>query len=73
MTTLVFTYDLRKEETSADYKDLIDEIERLGGHRHQKSAWLLDPNNTAKEASCSRGRRTRWLRRAALTPGARPV
>lgn len=50
MTIYVVTYDLRKEETSEDYKTLIDEIERLGGHRYQKSAWLLNLSNTAKEA-----------------------
>jgi len=49
MTTFVLTYDLIKEETSADYKPLIDELTRLGAHRYQASAWLLKLNNTAKE------------------------
>jgi CRISPR-associated endonuclease Cas2 len=49
MTTYVLTYDLNKDETSADYKRLIDELKRLGGHRYQKSAWLLNLTNTAQE------------------------
>jgi hypothetical protein len=50
MTTYVLTYDFRMEETSEDYKPLLDEIKRLGGHRFQKAAWLLNLNNTASEA-----------------------
>lgn len=43
------TYDLNKEKTSADYKPLIDELQRLGAHRFQASAWLANLNNTAQE------------------------
>ncbi|TIN80717.1 CRISPR-associated protein Cas2 [Mesorhizobium sp.] len=50
MTTYVLTYDLNKEETSDDYKPLIDELKRLKAHRYQFSAWLINLNNTAKEA-----------------------
>ena len=43
------TYDLNKEESSAAYKPLIDGLTRLGAHRYQASAWLVNLNNTAEE------------------------
>lgn len=49
MTIYTLAYDLRKEQTSEDYKPLWAELERLGGLRTQYSLWLLDLNNTAKE------------------------
>lgn len=49
MTIYLLAYDLRKEQTSADYEPLWAELKRLGGHRTQYSLWLLDLNNTAKE------------------------
>jgi CRISPR-associated endonuclease Cas2 len=49
MTIYVITYDLNKEESSADYKPLIDRLEQLNCHRYQASSWLGDLNNTAKE------------------------
>ena len=49
MAVYVFTYDLRNESGSQDYQPLWDELERLGAHRFQDSAWLLNLNNTAKE------------------------
>jgi hypothetical protein len=49
MTTFVITYDLNKEESSADYKPLIDELRRLSAHRYQASSWVANLNNTAKE------------------------
>jgi CRISPR-associated endonuclease Cas2 len=49
MTVYVVTYDLNKEESSADYKPLLDELRRLGCHRFQASAWLANLNNTSKE------------------------
>lgn len=49
MTTYVLTYDLNKDETSSDYKRLIDELKRLGGHRYQKSAWLLNLSMTSQQ------------------------
>lgn len=49
MTVYLVIYDLNKEESSADYKPLLDELRRLGCHRFQASAWLANLNNTAKE------------------------
>ncbi|PBB93233.1 CRISPR-associated protein Cas2 [Mesorhizobium sp. WSM3864] len=49
MTTFVLTYDLNKDETSEDYKELIDELKRLKAHKYQYSAWLINLSNTAKE------------------------
>ena len=48
MTVFDLTYDLNKEETSADYKPLIDELKRLGAHRYQASAWLANLTGTAR-------------------------
>jgi hypothetical protein len=45
----ILTYDLVKEETSADYKPLIDDLKERGGHRYQDSCWLVFLNNTAAE------------------------
>jgi CRISPR/Cas system-associated endoribonuclease Cas2 len=49
MPPFIVTYDLVKEESSADYKPLIDDLEARGGHRYQASCWLVDLNNTASE------------------------
>lgn len=49
MTTYVLTYDLNKEDSSDDYKPLIDELKRLGAHKYQYSSWLINLQNTAKE------------------------
>lgn len=49
MPIYVFTYDLRNESGSHDYKPLWDELDRLGAHRFQDSAWLINLTNTAKE------------------------
>ena len=49
MTVYVVFYDLTKEENSAAYKPLLDELHRLKCHRVQTSAWLANLNNTAKE------------------------
>ncbi|MCI5040018.1 MAG: hypothetical protein MRY81_10070 [Donghicola eburneus] len=49
MAIFVFTYDLRNESGSHDYQPLWDELERLGAHRFQDSAWFVNLNNTAKE------------------------
>ncbi len=49
MTIFTLTYDLNKEETSADYKPLIDELKRLKAHKYQYSAWLVNLDNTAKQ------------------------
>jgi CRISPR/Cas system-associated endoribonuclease Cas2 len=43
------TYDLNKEESSAAYKPLIDELRRRGAHRYQASAWLVNLNNKVEE------------------------
>jgi CRISPR-associated endonuclease Cas2 len=43
------TYDLKKEESSAAYKPLIDELKHFGAHRYQASAWLVKLNNKVEE------------------------
>ncbi|MDP1963767.1 MAG: CRISPR-associated protein Cas2 [Reyranella sp.] len=48
MTTYVITYDLNKEEDSADYKPLIDELKKLGAHRYQASSWLANLTGTTE-------------------------
>lgn len=49
MTIYLITYDLNKEESSADYKPLLDSLRSLGAHRYQASAWLANLNNTPQE------------------------
>lgn len=49
MTVYLVIYDLNKEESSADYKPLLDELRRLGCHRFQASAWLANLDGTASE------------------------
>ncbi|WP_192925498.1 CRISPR-associated protein Cas2 [Sinorhizobium medicae] len=49
MTSYVVTYDLNGDEDSSAYKPLINEIKRLGGHKYQFSAWLINVSNTAEE------------------------
>ncbi|TMJ94279.1 MAG: CRISPR-associated protein Cas2, partial [Alphaproteobacteria bacterium] len=45
------SYDLVKEKKNAqhDYQVLWDELERLGAHRAQYSAWLVNLNMTPQE------------------------
>ena len=63
MTTFVFTYDLRKEETSADYKPLIDEIQRLGGHRYQsRRGFCASTTQPRKPTITSRSSWTQTIR-----------
>lgn len=47
MTTYILTYDLVKEDSSADYVPLIDDLRASGAHRYQKSSWLIAFNGTA--------------------------
>ncbi|OCO98982.1 MULTISPECIES: hypothetical protein [unclassified Ensifer] len=49
MPPFIITYDLVKEETSADYKPLIDDLKERGGHKYQLSCWLVNLNNTSDE------------------------
>ena len=49
MPPFLVTYDLVKEETSEDYKPLIDDLKERGAHRYQASCWLVNLNNTADE------------------------
>ena len=44
MALFVVSYDLRKNK---DYKRIIEELERLGGHRALESFWFVDLENTA--------------------------
>lgn len=47
MPPFILTYDLVKEETSADYKPLIDDLKARGGHKYQMSSWLVNMDHTA--------------------------
>ena len=49
---LIITYDLRTAETSqADYKELFEEIKRLGSWWHYlESTWLVSTSLTPDEA-----------------------
>lgn len=49
MTSYILTYDLVREESSAAYKPLIDELMKHGAHKYQMSTWLIALNNTATE------------------------
>ena len=46
MAHFLVTYDLNAQK---DYQRLINELERLKGHRPALSAWFIDLNNTATE------------------------
>lgn len=49
MPPFIVTYDLNKEDTSEDYKPLIDDLKERGAHRYQASCWLVNLNNTAAD------------------------
>lgn len=49
MTPYIVTYDLVKEESSAAYKPLIDNLKENGAQKYQDSSWLVAFNNTAVE------------------------
>lgn len=49
MAVYFFTYDLTKKKPEFDYEVLWDELKRLGTHRTQFSAWLINVNNTPAE------------------------
>ena len=49
MTIYLLSYDLIKERSGQDYQPLWDELKRLGAHRTQLSARLIDVNNTAQQ------------------------
>lgn len=49
MPVYLVSYDLVKEKDGHDYAPLWDEMKRLGAHRTQYSAWLVNLNNTPKE------------------------
>ena len=49
MTSYLLSYDLMKEESSAAYQPLWDELKRLGAQKTQYSLWLVSANKTAKE------------------------
>jgi CRISPR-associated endonuclease Cas2 len=42
-------YDLTKKKPEFDYEILWNELKRLGSHRTQLSAWLVNVNNTAQD------------------------
>lgn len=47
MPPFIVTYDLVKEESSADYKPLIDDLKSRGAHKYQLSCWLVNIDATA--------------------------
>ena len=47
MPSFIVTYDLVKEESSADYKPLIDDLKARGGQKYQLSSWLVNVDATA--------------------------
>jgi CRISPR-associated endonuclease Cas2 len=49
MAIYLVAYDLTKKKPEFDYQILWDELERLGAHRTQFSAWLINADNTARE------------------------
>lgn len=49
MPPYVVTYDLVKEESSAAYKPLIDDLKERGAQKYQMSSWLVALDNTAAD------------------------
>ena len=49
MASYLLSYDLMKEQTSADYVPLWNELKRLGAQKTQYSVWLINASNTARE------------------------
>jgi hypothetical protein len=49
MPPFILTFDLVKDESSADYGPLIEELISRGAHRYQLQCWLINLANTAAE------------------------
>ncbi|NSY48466.1 CRISPR-associated protein Cas2 [Agrobacterium tumefaciens] len=49
MPPFIVTYDLVKEESSEDYKPLIEDLKERGAQRYQLSCWLVNLDNTAAQ------------------------
>ena len=49
MAIYFVAYDLTKKKPEFDYEILWNELKRLGSHRTQMSAWLVNVDNTAQE------------------------
>lgn len=49
MPPFILTYDLVKEESSADYKPLIDNLRANGAQKYQESCWLVSHGSTAAQ------------------------
>ncbi|MFG6519512.1 hypothetical protein ACGYLX_18915, partial [Sulfitobacter sp. 1A13496] len=47
MAVYLVSYDLRNEQSSADYQPLFDRLKRYDCHRIQDSVWLVAINSTA--------------------------